>query len=335
VGAVEYFSAVTTDTPWGFWEGNESSGSTLNDTSGNAKHMAITAPLPLFGAVGPFTGTGMPAVEWPQGGASLARTHVTTGLFTSATCTIETWVFVPASATMGRTALVSTMSESTSSAVCNMMLGFETDGSIILQNNAAQIAGPILARGVWYHVVGSVGAAGLKLRVDKVTVALDAARTSTGTTGYSVFIRREKNSTGTGADYRAGTQVRLGPTSIYASQLSDARTDAHYDAAREGFVERVQAAATRTEVMAEGQRLHAASTRLGVLLLEYVPIHVAANRVSAVVDGSPWIQVAETHVEVLVQERVPWKTVRDIPVKDKREHHWEQGWYHWSDSDGV
>jgi hypothetical protein len=266
----------------------------------------------------------------------VGRTDVATGLFGSAACTIETWVYIPSAATMGRTALVSTMSESTSSAAIALMLGLESGGQLVIQTSAALLTGPVLARDTWFHVVGSVGAAGLKLRINKVTEALNAAQTSTSATAYSVFQRREKNATGTGDDWRTGTQVRLGPTSIYASQLSDARADAHYDAAFASVEESIKSAAVRVETMFSAQKVRAAAHRLGVLLLEYVPIRVASTRVSAVVDGSPWVRVSETHIELLIQERVPLQTVRDILVPIKREDgRWEQPWYHWSDSDGV
>jgi hypothetical protein len=223
-----YTSELMLDSPWGYWKNNETSGTTLADSSGNSKPMT-TALSPTLNQSGPVTS--MKSVDYPGGTDALARTDVSTGLFGSAACTIETWVYVPASATMGKTPIVATMSESTSSALIALMLAINASGQLVVEANTVSLASSTaIARDTWYHVVGSVGAAGLKLRVNKTTEALDTGKTSTDTTSYAVFQRREKNSTGTGADWRAKTQVRIGPTSIYASQLSDARTDAHFNA---------------------------------------------------------------------------------------------------------
>lgn len=94
----------------------------------------------------------------------------------------------------------------------------------------------------------------------------------------------------------------------------------------------VAVAALHAETLVAPEQVRAASTRLGMLILEYVPIKVGAVGVEAITDSAPHVRLGSSHVEVLIQERVPLRTVPGELVRIKRDDgRWEQPWLHWSD----
>lgn len=324
MGAAELDAAIAADSPWGDWKNNETSGTTLADSSGNTRPMTIVGS-PTLNQAGPHAW--MPSVQWDTTAGECAATTATFG---SGAMTIETWVYLPQAASLtSRVVLVVPATSFDAITFHGMVLGLEVGDFLVAQTNAGKVTSAAITRDTWYHVVASNGAAGLKIRANKVTVASNPAFTTQSSTAVTVYQRGSINLTGTGSDYRNMVLLKMGRTTIYATQLSDARADAHFDAAWEGAALPIEVAATRVETLTEAEKARVASTRLGVLLLEYVPIHVAAMRISAVVDGSPWLRICETHVEVLIQERPGLRTVPGIPVHVKHpDGRWEWPWHH-------
>lgn len=106
------------------------------------------------------------------------------------------------------------------------------DGTVSLftwATNEITITSPsALTTGAWHHIIGSVGADGMKVRIDKSTVATNA-RTAVDQLEFSrpTIIRDVGNLTGT----TGKPALLVAEPAIWRSQLSDAQTDAHYDAA--------------------------------------------------------------------------------------------------------
>jgi hypothetical protein len=80
-----------------------------------------------------------------------------------------------------------------------------------------------LTLGEWHHVVASVGAAGVKIRVDGVTVATAGNTSVQSVASGHLLVRAAGPASATGYG-----PVKLAGLAVWRSQLSDARTDAHY-----------------------------------------------------------------------------------------------------------
>lgn len=192
---------------------------TLTDFSGNARHLDPIGAT-TFNQPGPNS---LPAVAFSTA-AGHAQTRATTAQPT--TFTYEMWVRIdglPAAETLLATYGGSLASTSGSTSA----LRIAPDGKVNLSTASGTLAATSpLSLGAWHHIVGSVGAAGAKLRIDKTTVATSifTAVASAATGEFYVRGGAPFQSTGTGA-------VKLAGIATWKSQLSDTRTDAHYDAA--------------------------------------------------------------------------------------------------------
>lgn len=317
-----YLSEVLADSPWGFWWNDETSGTNLADSSGNARPMTIAGSPTL---AQDHAIPSMSSILWDTTAGECAATAATFG---SSAMTIETWVYLPTATTLtSRVALVVPASSFDAISFHGIVLGLEIGDFLVAQTSAGKVTSAAIARDTWYHVVASNGAAGLKIRANKVTVASNPALTTQSATAVTVYQRGSINLTGSGSDYRQMATLFLGPTSVYPTQLSDARADAHYDAAWAEVALSIQAAAVMTEALYDGQEIDVASTRLGVLLLETVPINVGAVQVDVLTEGSE-VRVGASHVEVLYLERPGLRTVEEQPVRIRRaDGRWEWPWH--------
>lgn len=190
------------------------------DSSTNARPLAFTG----VAATGNQTGPKGKAVSWSTGagyGATLVAVASPT------TATYEAWVYLtaaPASKTQILTFGGSGANGGTSG------ISIDTAGKVILNlwnGGGVDITAPsALSLNTWHHVVGSVGAAGAKIRVDKTTVASSGTTSVTSPSSGNLYMRSggPNGLTGTGA-------MLIAEPAVWTSQLSDTRTDAHYDAA--------------------------------------------------------------------------------------------------------
>jgi hypothetical protein len=222
---VTYDSEVLADVPWGYWECNEASGTTLADASGNARSLSITG-TPSLAQSGPVAGA--KAIAWPNSSATCYA--VSSATTTSSPATLEAWVYL--TATPGTATAIVACATSAGSSTQDKPLFVDTDGKVKFQvfSGATEMiasAAP-LALNTWHHVVASVGAAGTKLRIDKVTVAT-GIKTGSYTGAQKVFIHGGGNGGGSFL-FQNSRAVTIAKPAFYTAQLSDARTDAHYDA---------------------------------------------------------------------------------------------------------
>jgi len=218
--ALTVSAEVLADAPWGFWEQAETSGTTLADSSGNARSMTISGSSHTLNQTGPSAA--LVAIAW----ANAAGYAVTAVTVDTSDVTMEAWVYLTANPSAG-TAITGhaiafdngtrdkTLYVDTSGRAC---MHFYSGSSIVVTASAP------LSLNAWHHVIGSVGAAGAKIRVDKITVGTNAATTSAFGFNQLVFIR------GGGSGFNGNGAMKIAMVARYTSQLSDARTDAHYDA---------------------------------------------------------------------------------------------------------
>ena len=219
-----YYSAVAADSPWGFWKTDETSGTSLVDSSGNSRPLA-TFNSPTLAQTGP-DGSYADAISWTTAASQYAQS---TGFTTNAGAfTHEAWVYYSANPAT-RTSILGRALAYGDSGAADGALYINTDGTVgfYCYNGAGQTitTAGALSQNTWHHIVGSVGAAGTKIRIDKSTVASNAGVT-TGYTGANqlIFLR------GAQLNYNGLGAMKIARPAYYTSQLSDARTDAHYDA---------------------------------------------------------------------------------------------------------
>lgn len=220
-----YATAVLANSPWGFWQQAETSGTTLADSSGNSRTMTITG-TPTLGVSSPFTvAQGIRFPDISVNGDSYTTTAATS---TSSSVTMSCWLYVPTGTIADGTPIMA-MALGYGNATWDKPLYLNSDGKIYFEayNGANQIIGSSAAitRDTWHHVVASVGAAGMKLRVDKTTVASNAGVT-TSYTGAQILMLH-----GGGSAHTGRPVMGIAAPAFFTSQLSDGQTDAHYDAA--------------------------------------------------------------------------------------------------------
>lgn len=215
-----WVTAVTADTPWAAWKTIESS-SPLADSSGNSRAMGIGGS-PTMGQVGP--GGFVDAIRWDNNSAYFGSTTAT--LATSA-ATLEAWAYLTSNP--GANTLIMGLGEA---GTFDKSMYVDTAGKVnfYVYNGSGQnlAASAALSLNTWHHIVCSVGAAGTKIRVDQTTLGTNGSVTSSFSSAQIVHIRNRPGTMNGGFGAIVGTDlITIGPTVVFASQLSDTRTDAH------------------------------------------------------------------------------------------------------------
>jgi hypothetical protein len=212
-----YAQEVLADSPWGFWRLLESGGD-FADSSGNNRTLSALG-TPNYLQTGPASE--LPAISL----VSTTNKAGTTATSTSSTVTLEFWVKIPTGSIIDEVPLFHMQLDNNT---YDKVVYVDTAGKIAFStyNGAEHITATASAvtRDVWHHVVASIGAAGQKLRINKTTAATDAATTSY--TGAQVLRLK-----GVNAQMNGDNTIHFAAPAFYTTQLSDARTDAHYDAA--------------------------------------------------------------------------------------------------------
>jgi hypothetical protein len=216
---------------WGYWKGEETSGTTLVDSSTNSRNMSIPAGAPAFGAAGPVVG--VKALDWPSSNGATEYYAITAVSQSGGAITMEAWVYLtalPATNTVVVGKALSYGNHNGNAALTVDTAGKATfwtyDGVAVRTAKAASA----LSLNAWHHLVGSTGAANTKIRVDKVTVGTDSG-TTTAAGADLLMIHGGTNNTDT-PDLRGDNSAAIVSTrhAFYTAQLTDTRTDAHYDA---------------------------------------------------------------------------------------------------------
>jgi hypothetical protein len=194
------------------------------DSSTNARPLSFGAgPALTPNQTGP--GTGHKAISYSTA-AGYARTPV--AVTQPTTATYEFWIKI-AAAPAAKTEVIAFGGSGGSGAAA--LVGIDTAGKVVFDlytGSSVPITAPsALSLNTWHHVVCSVGAAGAKIRIDKTTVVSSGTTSVVSAVSGALYVRNggPVNPGGSGA------MVIALPAAWYNTQLADARTDAHYDAA--------------------------------------------------------------------------------------------------------
>lgn len=221
VGGDTYIDTVLVDSPWGFWLLAETTGTALADSSGNARGMTINLSAATLDQPGPPLGK---SIAW----STAAGYAITTAQHTTSPATAEAWVYL--TATPAANTVIVGSAVGYNSGAHDKSLYVDTVGKVAFMyydagGSTRTILSPTaLSLNAWHHVVASVGAAGGKLRIDKVASGTDVSTTSYTGSGQCFLIRAS------GASINGTAAMRVAAPAFYTTQLSDARIDAHYDA---------------------------------------------------------------------------------------------------------
>lgn len=230
-----YGATVLAQSPVVFIRGDDpdpNSASRYQDTSGNARPMNVVgAACTISDLPVQIAGPKKSALNWPTAnGGPILRTTYTTNTYPTVG-TYEFWVKY-AAAPAAQVYLLCWAPTSGSTGPVNQVY-MSTDGKIhfnVYNGAGNDIVTPsALTTNVWHHVIASVGAAGMKIRLDKSTVATNVGVTAGSNLGASIALWTHGVYNGANI---VGTAAALSMAEMawYGSQLSDANTDSHYDA---------------------------------------------------------------------------------------------------------
>lgn len=224
---MSYSSEVLADSPWLYLETDETSGTTLADSSGNSRAMTITGSAHTLAQTGP-DGSTADAIIWAGGTTGRAATSATRQ-FNATDFTFECWVYLTATPSQNAPILANSDGSSTS---CVVWIDTARKVNIrVFDTQSRQATAPTaLSLNTWHHIVmvsDVTGAVSMKARVDKVDAASVAIDNSTSSPNALPIMLRGSGTflaTPTGA-------IRTARPAVYTTALSNARSDAHYDAA--------------------------------------------------------------------------------------------------------
>lgn len=227
-GATAYWSTLLALSPWGAWKTNETSGSTLADSSGNSRPMTtFGSPGPTLAQTGPGASPIADAISW---GNVTGQTAATQSATTNAGAFTHVCWFKLAANPSGNLAVQARATDYGSGSAADGEFYISSDGKMhfhVFDTSAHTIdSASAVTLGTWHMAAASVGAAGMKLRVDKITVASNGAVTTGFTgSGQKVLMR------GGGSGFTVTSPIVTARHAYFTSQLSDASTDSLFDAA--------------------------------------------------------------------------------------------------------
>ena len=215
-------SLVLGDAPWGFWKTGDAT--SIPDASPNGRNLTITGTAPTYTNSSPLAANN-DALLWPDG-AGYARAAVTAP---DSAGTFVTFLNLPAFPSTA-TPLFSRATTVGTAANSQFEVSVGTDGRVRFyvydtSNTERNLYSSALTVGQWYLVACSIGANGMKLRINKTTVDSISGSTALYTGGSQTPTLRAAGYTALGTK-----PVKTWRTAYFSSQLSDAKTDAYYDA---------------------------------------------------------------------------------------------------------
>jgi hypothetical protein len=220
---VTYDSEVLADSPAWYLKTDETSGTTLADSSGNGRDMTI-AGTPTLGATGPSGAAD--AVDWPA--STVTYANVAGWQWESGTngFTIEAWVYLTANPA-AVAAIVGEGNFATGTSNTEYGLSIDTTGHPVLymfNTGVRLLTGSALSLNAWHHVVAVCSSStGMRFRIDKVADGTLAQNALAPNYQRIMWVHGSGRSNGGGA-------VRIAKPAFYSDALTDTRIDAHYDA---------------------------------------------------------------------------------------------------------
>lgn len=215
-----YDDAVLADSPWGYWKCDETSGTTLADSSGNGRGMAISG-APVFSQPGP----GGPSIFWPSK-SDYGQVACPLG----SVITFEAWVNLTAYPATNTAVMGNANGYGSGTGTANFFIDPNGRPCMYTYNGGNLLTyGTALALDQWHHLIGSVGPDGQKVRVDKMQTGYDTRTAFGGAVAY-MFLHSGVHANGAAIYLDQSSALTIARPAIYSTQLSDASTDAHYNA---------------------------------------------------------------------------------------------------------
>lgn len=224
-----YKATALATNPWGFWLLNESgtaSNAIYADSTTNNRDMRLSitggAPTPSQPGPSPL----FPAVKWPSADSTFLDTTGVGAFFNSATGTCGIWVYLTAAPPVGSPVqLIACQNNGVGSVTKYLRINAAQTVSFGITSSTRATSTLTVPLNTWTWVVGSVGAAGTKIRINKTTSGT-LANTSSSTTGLAASIHKHESS----SIVSSGSILYTAAGIVWASQQSDATTDSLYDA---------------------------------------------------------------------------------------------------------
>jgi hypothetical protein len=226
-GVVSYVATVLADSPVAFWELNELTGTTANDSSGNALSGTYTGGYTL-GAVPPVNAPGAVLLD---GSSGYVNCGTPAALNLTAAWTLEAWVYL--TSTPSGSALIAEAYTGGANSVL-YMLAFVTAGGSPASTLAGgyyasstwhAIAGPTPSLNTWHHTAVTWDGTTLRLYLDGIQVATGVPSSPPVSSMDGVYLGQSWDIAG--SPYLPG---RMACAAIYGTALSAARILAHYNA---------------------------------------------------------------------------------------------------------
>lgn len=213
-----YDDAVLADSPWGYWKCDETSGTTLADSSGNGRGMTITG-APSFNQTGPDG----PSIRWPTK-SDYAQVACPLG----SVITFEAWVYLTAFPATNTAVMGNAAGYASGTGTANFFIDTTGRPCMYTYNSGNLLTyGTALSLSAWHHLIGSVGPDGQKVRVDGIQTGYDTRTAFGGAVAY-MFLHSGVHASGAVIYLDQSSELTIAKPAIYPVQLSDARTDAHY-----------------------------------------------------------------------------------------------------------
>lgn len=221
-----YQSEVMSDSPWGFWRLQETTGTKLTDLSGNARHLTIVGTAATLNQTGPVN----KSITWATGAYSSG--YATAGAsktFQQGIASLECWINIPAIPAYHTTFLGMAVGGINGSSH-DKELSINTDGKVAWYVSSGGphfcVSPDALALNTWYHVVGTIGPdAGQVLYINGVAVATNAGvTTSYAAQPEQVLLR------GGGNTFNGHQPCKTAEPAVYFLELTDSRVASHYNA---------------------------------------------------------------------------------------------------------
>lgn len=218
---MSYQSEVLADTPLGYWHLDETSGTTITDSSGNAHNGTITTVSSAAGRVG----TALSVINSRSNGVTVANASwINVTQFS-----VECWIY-PTNTTSATRCIVMRADDVQSASGQGWQLSYDESSkkitfTVLSGSSVLTCAGTANAMQLnnWYHLVGTSDAATMRLYVNGVEVA-NAASAACNTPATPLTFGMPGVAS---ARYLGG---RIDEVAFYSGALSATRVAAHYNA---------------------------------------------------------------------------------------------------------
>lgn len=237
-----YESQVLSDSPWAYYRfqepGPDAGGDNIiNDESGNGRFLTITGGHPLYSEPGPVDKSMLFSDTSAQYGYSPPTSTLTQGIVT-----MECWVKIVKAqdSTQGHYSPILTFGQGVDDLTHDKEILLSADNRIVWHisqppnmDKTYLMSNAILALDRWYHVVCSIGPAGMKIYINGTLDIQRTDRNSANDFSPMYLFVRAAGAQGAGdpSHQNMTARIMIAEPAAYFQQLFDSRIKSHWDAA--------------------------------------------------------------------------------------------------------